>query len=40
MVIITHNEYQIAETKSDATRDQVKACRGCKVLDYVELPRL
>jgi ribose transport system substrate-binding protein len=38
VVIITHNEYQIAQTKSDATRDRVEACSGCKVLDYANFP--
>jgi ribose transport system substrate-binding protein len=38
VVIVTHNEYQIAATKSGATRDQVAACGGCKVLDYVNFP--
>ncbi len=38
VVIITHNEYQIAETKSDATRDAVKGCSGCKVLDDANFP--
>jgi ribose transport system substrate-binding protein len=38
VVIITHNEYQIAQTKSDATRDRVQACAGCKVLDYANFP--
>jgi ribose transport system substrate-binding protein len=38
VVIVTHNEYQIAATKSGATRDEVQACKGCKVLDYVNFP--
>ena len=38
VVIVTHNEYQIAATKSGATRDAVQACSGCKVLDYVNIP--
>jgi ribose transport system substrate-binding protein len=38
VVIITHNEYQIAQTKSDATRDRVEACAGCKVLDDANFP--
>ncbi len=37
-VVITHNEYQIAVTKSDATRDAIKACGGCKLLDYANFP--
>ena len=38
VVVVTHNEYQIAKTKSDATRDAVAACAGCKVLDDVNFP--
>jgi ribose transport system substrate-binding protein len=38
VVVITHNEYQIAATKSGATRDAIKACAGCKVLAYVDFP--
>ncbi len=38
VVIVTHNEYQIAATKSGQTRDAVQACSGCKVLDYVNFP--
>ncbi len=38
VVIITHNEYQIAKTKSDATKDAIEACSGCKLLDYANFP--
>lgn len=38
VVVITHNEYQIAKTKSDATRDAIQACSGCKVLDDANFP--
>jgi ribose transport system substrate-binding protein len=38
VVVITHNEYQIAETKSGATRDQVQACSTCKMLEYANFP--
>lgn len=38
VVIVTHNEYAIAKTKSDATMAAIKACPGCKVLDYVNFP--
>ncbi len=38
VVIITHNEYQIAETKSAATKAAIEACSGCKVLDYANFP--
>ncbi len=30
VVVVTHNEYQIAATKSGQTRDAVIACKGCK----------
>ena len=36
--MLTHNEYQIAGSKSDATRDQIKECTTCKVLDYANSP--
>ena len=36
--MITHNEYQIAATKSGATKDAIQACAGCKVLDYANFP--
>ncbi|WP_131115598.1 substrate-binding domain-containing protein [Lichenihabitans psoromatis] len=38
VVVITHNEYQIAETKSGATKDAILACAGCKLLDYANFP--
>ncbi len=38
VVVITHNEYQIAETKSQSTKAAVEACSGCKVLDYANFP--
>lgn len=38
VVVVTHNEYQIAATKSGETRDTIKACSGCTVLDYVSFP--
>ncbi len=38
VVVVTHNEYQIAATKSGATRDTIEACSGCKMLDYVNFP--
>jgi ribose transport system substrate-binding protein len=37
-VVVTHNEYQIAATKSGQTRDTFQACPGCKMLDYVNFP--
>ncbi|MGH7119438.1 MAG: substrate-binding domain-containing protein [Acetobacteraceae bacterium] len=38
VVIVTHNEYEIAQTKSDATRARLEACPGVKVVDYVNFP--
>jgi ribose transport system substrate-binding protein len=38
VVVVTHNEYQIAATKSGQTRDAIIACKGCKMLDYVNFP--
>jgi ribose transport system substrate-binding protein len=38
VVVLTHNEYQIAATKAGATRDRIKECTGCEVLDYVNSP--
>ncbi len=38
VVVITHNEYAIAQTKSTATRKRIESCSGCKVLDYVNFP--
>jgi ribose transport system substrate-binding protein len=38
VVILSHNEYAIAATKSGATRDRIKECPGCTVLDYVNSP--
>jgi ribose transport system substrate-binding protein len=38
VVVITHNEYAIARTKSEATRDRIAACGGCEVLEYVNFP--
>jgi ribose transport system substrate-binding protein len=38
VVILSHNEYAIAEVKSMATKTEVEACGGCKVLDYVNSP--
>lgn len=37
-VIVTHNEYQIAKTKSDATKAELEKCAGCKVVDYANFP--
>jgi ribose transport system substrate-binding protein len=38
VVILTHNEYAIAEVKSMATKAAVEKCAGCKVLEYVNSP--
>jgi ribose transport system substrate-binding protein len=38
VVILTHNEYAIAEVKSMATKAAVEKCSGCKVLEYVNSP--
>lgn len=38
VVVLTHNEYKIAQAKADATRDQILKCTTCKVLDYVNSP--
>jgi ribose transport system substrate-binding protein len=38
VVILSHNEYAIAEVKSMATKAEVEKCPGCKVLEYVNSP--
>ena len=38
VVIVTHNEYAIAKTKSDATMAKIRACPGCKIVDYANFP--
>jgi len=38
VVIVTHNEYAIAKTKSDATVAAIKSCPGCKVVYYANFP--
>ena len=38
VVILSHNEYAIAEVKSMATKAAIEKCPGCKVLDYVNSP--
>lgn len=38
VVVLSHNEYAIAATKSGATRDRLAECTGCTVLDYVNSP--
>lgn len=38
VVIVTHNEYAIAEVKSNATRQELLRCASCKVLTYTSFP--
>ncbi len=38
VVIVTHNEYKIAEIKSDAMKAEVAKCSGCKQLAVVNFP--
>ncbi|WP_299790565.1 substrate-binding domain-containing protein [uncultured Marivita sp.] len=38
VVVTSHNEFAIAEAKSRATEERLKACEGCEVLDYVNSP--
>jgi ribose transport system substrate-binding protein len=38
VVVITHNEYAIAKSKSDATAEEVKKCGGCKLLETANFP--
>ena len=38
VVILSHNEYAIAEVKSMATKAEIEKCTGCKVLEYVNSP--
>ena len=38
VVILTHNEYKIDETKSTAAKTMVEKCKGCQVLEYANSP--
>jgi ribose transport system substrate-binding protein len=38
VVVLTHNEYQIAATKSGATRDRIAECAGCSLAEYANSP--
>src|SRR5947207_2002005 len=38
VVVLSHNEYAIAQVKSQATKAEIEKCGGCKVLDYVNSP--
>jgi ribose transport system substrate-binding protein len=38
VVVTSHNEFAIAETKSKAVEARLKECSGCQVLEYVSSP--
>jgi ribose transport system substrate-binding protein len=38
VVVVTHNEYAIAQSKSDATVAEVQKCTGCKLLEVANFP--
>jgi ribose transport system substrate-binding protein len=38
VVVLSHNEYAIAEVKSMATKEEIERCAGCEVLEYVNSP--
>ena len=38
VVVITHNEYAIAKSKSDATAAEVQKCPDCKLLEIANFP--
>jgi ribose transport system substrate-binding protein len=38
VVVLSHNEYAIAEVKSMATKEAIEKCGGCEVLEYVNSP--
>jgi ribose transport system substrate-binding protein len=38
VIVTSHNEFAIAETKSRATEARIKECPGCQVLEYVSSP--
>jgi ribose transport system substrate-binding protein len=38
VIVTSHNEFAIAETKSRATEARLKECEGCEVLEYVSSP--
>lgn len=38
VVVITHNEYAIAKSKSDATIAELQRCAGCKLLEVANFP--
>src|SRR5262249_45625697 len=38
MIVVTDTQYAIARAKADAAQATIKACAGCKMLDYVSTP--
>ncbi len=38
VVVVTHNEYAIAKSKSDATIAELQKCGGCKVMEVANFP--
>lgn len=38
MIVVTDTQYAIARAKADAAQATIKACGGCKMLDYVSTP--
>jgi ribose transport system substrate-binding protein len=38
VIVTSHNEFAIAETKSRAVEARLKECSGCQVLEYVSSP--
>ena len=38
VVVTSHNEYLIAETKSTATANRIRECAGCELLEYSNTP--
>lgn len=38
VVVTSHNEFKIAETKSTATANRIRECEGCELLEYSNTP--
>ena len=38
VIVTSHNEFKIAETKSRGTEDRLKECETCEILEYVSSP--
>ncbi|HEX2581858.1 MAG TPA: substrate-binding domain-containing protein [Dongiaceae bacterium] len=38
VIVLSHNEYAIAQVKSMATADRIRECKSCELLDYVNSP--